>query len=1299
MLRPATALAVLLFVSASLTADVSKPLTEGIMTKGAAQCGDYWMTPRVADDGSVSFIAPDPASELPNAWGAYRLPATADDATYDTLFSGTALFFSASCYELVHAPAANAHFVTRTINQSTTTLQLEYKAADDTYRTKNITDLNTLGAPAQVRLACAADASHIAAATTTGLHVWKVVDNAFSEPTTLTNAEQGSIALSADGSRLVFSTLNGNARKLALHDLSANTTQELLTIGAKSALDPQLACSADASTIVLRSNSGTLTNGNGYHLVRLTRGVSDWTSQTLSLTLGNDIDIDAAEPSLSADGQTVVFTARDPSSNIRQIYLWRAAAPDTLTPLTDAATDCRVPALSPSGRFLAFAITGAPTHLHTLDLGLSLNVQDIAATIGKPAALTLKTNARPTATLTLAASPTPDGTLRDCNNAPVAFDTPLAPAQLPLTFTANASQTLTLTATVTDGDDTRTQSFTLTATPPRLHCLSLTADGTPTTTKAIDYTALDASADGNIIVFATTARLHSDDAGIVSDIYRRDLTTNTLTLLTGTTEFSKEALTCAIAGDASRIVFVCNGTLYDDTDDALDNDVSAYVQPALSHDGNTLAYATTDGALRLIINGQTPITLPDTASVTAVALSDDGALLAFLQHDGELWATPTAALAPARLAPALTGLKGLSLTFNGTTAAVTTDDKSQPAQLHLVPVYPNAPNTLCDGLDDAYSICLAPNGRTAVFSRKLDGLWQLYRRNLITGEEHCLTYNDSLGYGDGNSRSSAVLPVFSHDGETVLFLSTLTNLADSNDLSAGQLNLFAWSNPAPANTPPTLAASELAFDETHTAITFTVALTGHINSTPDNAANDADTIPLADADGDETDILHATAAKGTVTLLPRDHDAAQLAQCLRYTPPSPHFVGTDTLTLRVTDAAATTDLTLTLIVRNLNDAPTWLAQPPLDTAPDDGSLRFALTLAEGQTYTLDAAALVDDPDLRNPAPDTDTLTFALSPDAPDWLTLDPTTGRLTLAPSHDTASRLDLDGKRFTPTLTVTDLAGAAATLPLRLTITNVNRPPVLGTDALALNEGTPLTWDALALADPDQEDTPETLTIHLSAPQHGRFTDRDGQTIPTADLTAGLAHSRFPITFVADPTAVNGEALTLHARDASGDASSTIPLTLTFRRQQLDVTQWWPATTTDDGSLAWTHLAPGWNLLAAPVALDAAALDALLDWLHADQLWLFRDGRFVTAATDALPCALEGFWVFLSALPQSVSFSFTGNRPFAPEPLPRGWSLRTRDAAPSHDTPAFLLQQNALRPLRASDLPTPATPAWLYQR
>lgn len=1322
MLRPATALAVLLFVSASLTADVSKPLTDGIMTKGAAQCGDYWMTPRVADDGSVSFIAPDPASELPNAWGAYRLPATADDATYDTLFSGTALFFSASCYELVHAPAANAHFVTRTINQSTTTLQLEYKAADGTYRTKNITDLNTLGAPAQVRLACAADASHIAAATTTGLHVWKVVDNAFSEPTTLTNAEQGSIALSADGSRLVFSTLNGNARKLALHDLSANTTQELLTIGAKSALDPQLACSADASTIVLRSNSGTLTNGNGYHLVRLTRGVSAWLPQAISLPLGNDID--AAEPSLSADGQTVVFTARDPSSGIRQVYLWRADTP-TPTPLTDAATDCRVPALSPSGRFLAFAITGAPTHLHTIDLGLSLNVQDVAATIGKPAALTLKTNARPTATLTLTASPTPDGTLRDCNNATVAFDTPLAPAQLPLTFTANASQTLTLTATVTDGDDTRTQSFTLTATPPRLHCLSLTADGTPTTTKAIDYTALDASADGNIIVFATTARLHSDDSGIVSDIYRRDLTTNTLTLLTGTTEFSKEALTCAIAGDASRIVFVCNGTLYDDTDDALDNDVSASVQPALSHDGNTLAYATTDGALRLIINGQTPITLPDTASVTAVALSDDGALLAFLQHDGELWATPTAALAPARLAPALTGLKGLSLTFNGTTAAVTTDDKSQPAQLHLVPVYPNAPNTLCDGLDDAYSIRLAPNGRTAVFSRKLDGLWQLYRRNLIIGEEHCLTYNDSLGYGDGNSRSSAVLPVFSHDGETVLFLSTLTNLADSNDLSAGQLNLFAWSNPAPANTPPTLAASELAFDETHTAITFTVALTGQTKAPASDAAtetlsfdhasdadatepqahsrtaDDADTIPLADADGDETDLLHATAAKGTVTLLPRDHAAAQLVQRLRYTPPSPHFVGTDTLTLRVTDAAATADLTLTLIVRNLNDAPTWLAQPPLDTDPDDGSLRFALTLAEGQTYTLDAAALVDDPDLLNPAPDTDTLTFALSPDAPDWLTLDPTTGRLTLAPSHDTASRLDLDGKRFTPTLTVTDRAGASATLPLRLTITNVNRPPVLGTDALALNEGTPLTWDALALADPDQEDTPETLTIHLSAPQHGRFTDRDGQTILTADLTAGLAHSRFPITFVADATAVNGETLTLYARDSAGAISADLQLTVTFRRQQLDVTQWWPATAHDDGSPAWTHLASGWNLLASPVDLDATSLDALQNWLHADQLWLFRDGRFVPApaSPDALPRALEGFWVFLGALPQTTAFTFTGNRPFAPEPLPHGWSLRTRDAAPSPATPAFLLQQNALRPLRATDLPTPATPAWLYQR
>ena len=357
-------------------------------------------------------------------------------------------------------------------------------------------------------------------------------------------------------------------------------------------------------------------------------------------------------------------------------------------------------------------------------------------------------------------------------------------------------------------------------------------------------------------------------------------------------------------------------------------------------------------------------------------------------------------------------------------------------------------------------------------------------------------------------------------------------------------------------------------------------------------------------------------------------------------------------------------------------------------------------MPEGQTHTLDAAKLVDDPDLLNPAPDTDTLTFALSPDTPTWLTLDAASGRLTLAPSHDVASRLDVDGKRlFSATLTVTDRAGASATLPLRLTVTNVNRPPLLGVDALTLNEGSPLAWDALALTDPDQEDTAETLTVRLSAPQRGHLTDRDGQPIPSADLSAGLARARFPLTFVADAAAVNGETLTLHACDASGDASQTIPLTVTFRRQQLDVTQWWPATTTDDGSLAWTHLASGWNLLASPVDLDATTLTALLAWLHTDQLWLFRDGHFVPASPDALPRALEGFWVFLGALPQTTAFTFTGNRPFAPEPLPQGWSLRTRDAAPSHDTPAFLLQQNALRPLRAADLPTPATPAWLYQR
>ncbi|MGN0867437.1 MAG: putative Ig domain-containing protein [Oligosphaeraceae bacterium] len=1287
MFRPAIVLVMMLLFSAGMTAELMAPLplTEGLMPKGAAQCDLYWMKPCVGDDASVSFIAPDPDNSLPNAWGAYRLPATSDDA-YDTLFRGNQAFFSASCFELVHAPHANAHFVIRTINSTTGAreLQLEYRAADGTHGTSRLTDLNGNSSPAQVRLACSADASRVALTTASGLLVRDVQGTTFSPVTTIPEAIQGSLALSADGNLLVYSTRDEETggRLLCLRDLRGDAPPE--KIKAIGDTDPQVACSAETTTIVLRSNSGSLTNGSGNHIVLLTRCGSSWQAKTLSASLGEDID--AGEPCLSADGQTVLFTAKD-KDDVRQIYLWRATDPDAPTPLTATTADCRVPALSPSGRFLVFAIADTPAQLYMLDLGLSLEAGDATLLLGQDTPLPLKTNARPTATLTLAADYAPlPGTLLDASGNAVPLGTPLEPAQLPLSFAFSPTaslQPLTLTATLTEGDTTLARTFTLTPTP--LLCLSLPADSTPPSSNTPHYTALDTSDDGNVVVFSTNANLHPADGGRGNDIYRRDMATNTLTLLTDADTFPHESLTCAIAGDASRIVLVCDNKLQDSTGAILDTDVSHAVQPSLSRDGATIAYATDTGTLRLIVNGQSPVTLHDTAEVTDVALNDDGTILAFLQQDGQLWATSTTSPAPFRLASHLTHLTCLSLTFNGATAAVLTDQ----GQFYTLPVYPEASPTLHPDLKDAQNVRLSPNGRFALFSRESEGLWQLHRLNLVTREERCLTYHPDCGYGNGDSNSTPLLPQTSHDGETVLFLSTLTNLAPGDSPP----NLFAWRNPTPVNTPPTLQSQTLTVDEIPDDLTLALA---------SDTTSEADyPIPVLDPDGDETDLLDATAAKGTVILLPRNPATAQIAPRLLYTPPSPHFVGTETLTLHLTDGTTPADQTLTLVIQNLNDPPLWQEQPPLCSDSADGSLHLPLTLPEGETYTLDTASYVYDPDLLNPAPDTDALTFALPADAPAWLSIDSDSGLLTIAPDFTVASRLDNNGKSFSFPLTATDRAGASATLSLRLTVTHVNRPPALAVDSFALMEGTPLSWEDLSPSDPDDEDDDEALALHFSSPpQHGHFTDAAGQPIPAADLTAGLVHSRFPITFIAAPDAVNGENLSLYASDVEGATSPSIPFDLTFHRQQIPVTQWWPSTTTENGSLVWTNLTPGWNLLASPVDLDATSLDALLAWLNADQLWLFRHGSYVTTASaNALPCAHEGFWAFLPTTPKTTDFAFVGNRPSPPDPLPHGWSLRTREAILTHhpDHEIYLLQQNSLRLVNASDLPSPASPAWLY--
>jgi len=127
-------------------------------------------------------------------------------------------------------------------------------------------------------------------------------------------------------------------------------------------------------------------------------------------------------------------------------------------------------------------------------------------------------------------------------------------------------------------------------------------------------------------------------------------------------------------------------------------------------------------------------------------------------------------------------------------------------------------------------------------------------------------------------------------------------------------------------------------------------------------------------------------------------------------------VGTHSLTVRVTDQDGLFDeANLNITVQNVNDAPAFSSEPPLEAT-------------EGTPYQYTAQA--DDPDAG------DSLTYSLTT-APDGMSVDAATGAVTWTPTAN-------QGGSQSVTLTVTDSAGASDQQSWTIQVEILNQPPVI---------------------------------------------------------------------------------------------------------------------------------------------------------------------------------------------------------------------------------------------------------------
>jgi CshA-type fibril repeat protein len=252
---------------------------------------------------------------------------------------------------------------------------------------------------------------------------------------------------------------------------------------------------------------------------------------------------------------------------------------------------------------------------------------------------------------------------------------------------------------------------------------------------------------------------------------------------------------------------------------------------------------------------------------------------------------------------------------------------------------------------------------------------------------------------------------------------------------------------------------------------FTWTVTNPAPTANNDSATTAEDVPVTiavlandiDPDGDPLAVASASAANGIVTINPDG--------TLSYTP-NANFNGTDTITYTISDGnGGTSTAIVSVTITPGNDAPA-----PVGTLP-------SRTNADASTVSLPTAGAFGD---------VDDATLAYSATGlPAGLTIDSATGVISGTIANNASQ---VNGGRYSVTVTATDAAGLSAAQTFAWTVTNPG--PTANNDVAATNEDVPITIDVLANdTDPDGD----TLRIVAATAARGTVQINGDGTITIA--------------------------------------------------------------------------------------------------------------------------------------------------------------------------------------------------------
>ena len=245
-----------------------------------------------------------------------------------------------------------------------------------------------------------------------------------------------------------------------------------------------------------------------------------------------------------------------------------------------------------------------------------------------------------------------------------------------------------------------------------------------------------------------------------------------------------------------------------------------------------------------------------------------------------------------------------------------------------------------------------------------------------------------------------------------------------------------------------------------------------------------------------------------------------------------------TVTVRATDAAgATTDLTITVTINDLNDqTPSWTTS---NTASVNENSQTVATLAATDTDTADAGGLA----------------YAIQTNDNDLFEIDGTTLQFATAPNYEAPGCGSPASNSCSVTVRATDAAGATADLTITVTINDLNdqAPSWTTANTASVNENSQTVVAALAATDTDTADA-GGLAYAIQTNDNDLF-EIDGTTLQFATApnyeAPGCGSSS------------NSCTVTVRATDAAG---ATADLTITVTVQDVnDQTPVYNANDADD--------------------------------------------------------------------------------------------------------------------------------------